>query len=497
MKKYKILSTAWVVNPIVGFIQQIKSIQIFSAVLLLVAFASCQKELADVNKNSNVSETAQPDYLLSNAIKSTSDTYWGTTNNLNGTLLFVQQVAKIQYTEVDRYIFSNTNFESPWKSFYSQSLTDLAKIIEIGQKTKNPNYTAVAKVLRSWVFSLLTDAYGDIPYSEAININDHITPKYDAQQDVYHGLLNELKEAADSIDATKKPISGDLLYAGNLTKWKHFANSLRYRIALRVADREPLLTKQIIAEIPVDQLIGDGEIAQLLYLASPNQNPIALFFETRDDYRVSKSIVETLKSLNDPRLAVFANKTETVTSEQYIGVPNGLSNSDASNLGFSKTSKIGSYFRQSQAPAVILSYAEVLFDRAEAAARGCTNENAEDLYNLAITASLKQFGITDNAVIATYLAQPSVKYDFTNYRKSIGNQKWIALFGQGPEAFAEWRRLDYPVLSPASAGVLNGKIPLRYIYPSSEQSLNSKSYKAAVAHQGEDILTTKLWFDVN
>lgn len=497
MKKFKILSSVRVVNPKLGFILRINSIHLLSAILMLVALASCQKELADANKNPNVSETAQPDYLLSNAIKSTSDTYWGTTNNLNGTMLFVQQVAKIQYTEVDRYIFSNTSFESPWKSFYSQSLTDLTKIIELGQKSNNPNYTAVAKVLRSWVFSLLTDAYGDIPYSEAIHINNHITPKYDAQQDVYHGLLNDLKEAADSIDATKKPISGDSIYAGNLTKWKHFANSLRYRIALRIADREPLLSKQIIAEIPVDQLIGNGEIAQLKYLVSPNQNPISLFFENRDDYRVSKSIVETLKSLNDPRLAVYADTTETTTPEHYIGVPNGLSNSDASALGFSKTSKIGSYFRQAKAPAIILSYAEVLFDRAEAAARGFTNENAEDLYNLAITASLNQFGITDNAVVLAYLAQPTVKYDLTNYRKSIGNQKWLALFGQGLEAFAEWRRLDYPILTPAAAGVLNGKIPLRYIYPGSEQSLNSKSYKDAVAHQGEDILTTKLWFDVN
>jgi len=497
MKKFKILSTAWIVNPSLRFIQRFNSIKILSAALLLATFVSCRKELLDANIDPNVSGTAQPDYLLSNAIKSTSDTYWGTTNNLNGTLLFVQHVAKIQYTEVDRYIFSNADFESPWKSFYAQSLTDLNKIIELGQKSNNPNYKSVGLILRSWVFSLLTDAYGDIPYSEAISIDNHITPKYDAQQDVYHGILNDLKVASDSIDPTGKPISGDIIYSGNLTKWKHFANSLRYRIALRIADREPQLSKQIISEIPVSQLIGDGEIAQLIYLVSPNQNPISQFFETRDDYRVSKSIVETLKSLNDPRLAIYANTTETVTPEQYIGVPNGLSNSDASALGFSRTSKIGSYFRQPQAPAVILSYAEVLFDRAEAAARGFTNENAEDLYNQAITASLKQYGVTDNTVIANYLAQPSVKYDLTNYRKSIGNQKWIALFGQGLEAFAEWRRLDYPVLTPAAAGVLNGKIPLRYIYPGSEQSLNSKSYKAAIAHQGDDLLTTKLWFDLN
>ncbi|BBE19880.1 hypothetical protein AQPE_4068 [Aquipluma nitroreducens] len=470
---------------------------IFLALLATAALTSCVQDLLDTNKNPNEAQIAQPDYLLTNAIKSSVDTYWGTTNNLDGTLLFAQHVAKIQYTEIDRYIASNTTFESPWKSFYSQGLRDLAEIIKIGETENQPNYKAVATIFRSWVFLLLTDAYGDIPYSQAININEYITPAYDAQKDVYHGLLNDLKTAVALIDPTKKAISGDVIYSGNLTKWKKFANSLRYRIALRIADKEPEVAKQAIAEIPVADLIGDGETAQLVYLTSPNQNPIALFFETRDDYRVSKSIVETLKSLNDPRLPVFANKTETATPEIYIGVPNGLTTSAASALGFSKTSKIGTYFTSPQTPGVILSTAEVLFGRAEAAARGFTTENAETLYNQAIKASLKQFGITSDDVVNAYLAQPSVKYNSANYKQSIGVQKWIALFGQGLEAFAEWRRLDYPQLPPAVAGTLDGKIPVRYIYPGSEQSLNLKNYKAAVARQGADALTIKLWFDVN
>lgn len=470
---------------------------IFLALLVTAALTSCVQDLLDTNKNPNEAQIAQPDYLLTNAIKSSVDTYWGTTNNLDGTLLFAQHVAKIQYTEIDRYIASNTTFESPWKSFYSQGLRDLAEIIKIGETENQPNYKAVATIFRSWVFLLLTDAYGDIPYSQAININEYITPAYDAQKDVYHGLLSDLKASVALIDPTKKAISGDVIYSGNLTKWKKFANSLRYRIALRIADKEPEVAKQAIAEIPVADLIGDGETAQLVYLTSPNQNPIALFFETRDDYRVSKSIVETLKSLNDPRLPVFANKTETATPEIYIGVPNGLTTSAASALGFSKTSKIGSYFTTPQTPGVILSTAEVLFGRAEAAARGFTTENAETLFNQAIKASLKQFGITSDDVVNAYLAQPSVKYNSANFKQSIGLQKWIALFGQGLEAFAEWRRLDYPQLPAAVAGTLDGKIPVRYIYPGSEQSLNLKNYKAAVARQGADALTTKLWFDVN
>ena len=144
-----------------------------------------------------------------------------------------------------------------------------------------------------------------------------------------------------------------------------------------------------------------------------------------------------------------------------------------------------------------MSYAEVLFDQAEAAARGFTNNNAADLYSKAIKASLDQYGITDNTVLTTYLSQPAVQYNAADFKKSIGEQKWIALFGQGLEAFAEWRRLDYPKLPPAVASVLgSGLMPVRFIYPGTEQTLNGQNYKQAVSDQGADVLTTKLWFDM-
>ncbi len=471
---------------------------IATALGLLLMVSACQDDLRDFNRNPNEAQTAQPDYLLSSAIKSSVDSYWGNNynNNLSSALLFAQHFAKIQYTDQDRYIYANDAFSEMWTTLYSKSLTDLNKIIELGEQTGHANYQGVALVLRSWAFSLLTDAYGDVPYSQATAIGQYLTPQYDAQPDVYKGVLNDLEQAAELIDPAGKAIGGDLIYNGNLTNWEKFANALRYRIALRIADREPELARQVIGELQGGALMGNNsEIAQLKYLASPNQNPIARFFETRDDYRISRSMVETLKGLNDPRLPVFANKTETATPEGYVGVPNGLTTSDASKLGFSRTSKIGTYFTRPESPAVIISYAEVLFNRAEAAARGFTGENAAELYGQAIAASMEQFGVTGESINA-YLAQPAVQFDPSNFRKSIGEQKWIALFGQGMEAFTEWRRLDYPQLPPAVAGVLNGKLPVRYIYPGSEQSLNRSSYQEAVSRQGEDLLTTKLWFDV-
>jgi hypothetical protein len=129
--------------------------------------------------------------------------------------------------------------------------------------------------------------------------------------------------------------------------------------------------------------------------------------------------------------------------------------------------------------------------------RGFITGDAADLYKQAVLASLAQYGIDDATVTANYLGQASVQYNAANYKQSVGNQKWIALFGQGLEAFAEWRRLDYPQLAPAVAGTLSGKMPVRFIYPGSEQSLNGANYQKAVAHQGPDLLTTKLWFDKN
>jgi hypothetical protein len=467
---------------------------------LLLSLASCKKELVKINANPNATQNPQPDYLLTGVIKSVADTsYWGVDNNMNSSLLFVQHWAKIQYTDPDRYIYTNASFQSLWANAYTKGITNLNQIIKIADTQANPNYKGVALVLRSWVFTLLTDQYGDIPYKQAANIDQYLTPVYDAQKDVYFALLDDLTTAQAALNPSGKVILGDVIYGNNIAQWKKFANSLRLRIALRISDREPAKAQQVLADIQAEgsgYISSNSDIAQLVYADSPNQNPISNLFDTRDDYRISKTIVDQLFALNDPRLPIYASPTQDATPQTYVGVPNGLLVGDASALGLTKTSKPGTYFLAPHAPAVIISYAEVLFDRAEAAARGFTTEDAESLYTQAIEASLNQYGVSATA-IATYTASAAVKYDASNFRKSIGNQKWIALFGQGLEAFAEWRRLGYPQLQPAVAGALNGQMPVRFIYPGTEQSLNSTSYRAAVAHQGADVLTTKLWFDVN
>ncbi len=471
---------------------------IVSIILVAFTLSSCSDQLDDINKNPNATETPLAPFLLTGSLKHGADLYWGSNSSFNSSLLFVQHWAKIQYTEPDRYQFANTDAEMTtlWNTGYATLITDLNTILAFPDAQANANYKGVALALRSWTFLLLADAYGDVPYKQA---GQTVTPAYDTQKDVYLGILNDLAQAQTLLDASKNAITGDIVYKADITKWKKFVNSLRLRIALRIADREADLAKQTIAAVvadPAGLISNNNETFRFTYISSPQQNPAAAWFETRDDYRISKTIVDKLYDLSDPRLPIYAQLPSDASVQNYVGAANGLSNSDANNQGFAKTSKPGAYFLKSESPAVIFSDAEVSFGLSEAVARGYISGNAEDYYKKAITASFTQFGITDPTVISTYLNQTSVKFDAANYKKSIGEQKWIAFFGQGLDAFAEWRRLDYPELEAGNATVLDGKIPSRFFYPGTEQSLNGKSYKAAVANQGNDLLTTKLWFDV-
>ena len=466
--------------------------------IILFAFllTSCGDTLDEINKNPNATETPLAPYLLTGTLKQGADLYWGDVNNFNSSLLFVQHWAKIQYTEPDRYDVSNTSFTTLWNTGYATLITDLNTILNFPEAQANSNYKGIALTLRSWTFLLLTDAYGSIPYREA---GQKVTPAYNTQKEVYTGLLEDLKQAQSLLSTTNGTVTGDLAYQGNILKWKKLVNSLRLRIALRIADREPVLAKQAAIEATSDAagvISSNSEIFQFIYTSSPQQNPAAAWFETRDDFRISKTLVDKLNEFSDPRLPVYAQLPSDASVGKYVGGANGLSNNDANSQGFAKTSKPGTYFLTSASPAVIASYSETLFNLSEAVARGFIPGDAEQYYNSAITASLNQFGVTNATTIANYLNQATVKYDATNYAKSIGTQKWIAFFGQGLDAFTEWRRLDYPVLTAGPATVLDGQIPSRFFYPGTEQSLNGSSYQAAVAVQGKDLLTTKLWFDV-
>lgn len=472
----------------------IRSLLIYAVLpLTALTIASCDDELSDINSNPNATENPQPAYLLSAAEYHAANWYMGSDLNYDATLLWVQHWAKIQYTEADCYNVSNSDFATVWDDAYATIIADLNAIISSSQS--NANERAVATIWRSWTFYQLTTLYGDVPYTE---YGKSVTPAYDTQEIVLKGLLNELDSAANNISSNNGTVSGDLIYSGDLSRWKQLAQSLRLRIALVLADREPDLARSVISRLysdPSQLIASNSDNAQFVFTSSPQWNPWANAFSARDDQRVSKTIIDKLKELSDPRLPIYAQLPEDSTVGDYEGGGNCLSADQANSQGFNKLSRPGTYFLRDDAPAVFFTFAEVNFIFAEAAARGIISADAAAYYDAGVKASLEQFGV--DADYSQYVAQASVAYDATRWAELIGWQKWISLYGQAPDAFTDWRRLGYPALKPGPSSVLdNGQMPRRLFYPNTEQSLNGANYRAAVAHQGADELTTRLWFDV-
>jgi len=456
---------------------------------LAVALSACS-DITSINNNPNGPTDVAPPAILSGVIQGAVNGVNGVNSlNVRGAGLFAQYYAEIQYRDEDRYILREV--DGGW-GFYSGDLEDAQRMINKGTKEGVPNWDAVGRIMKSYIYSVMTDAMGDIPYSEALKGDTVLHPKYDSQQDIYTALFADLKTASDEIaPAGIRFATGDLLYDGDMAEWKKFANSLRLRLAMHLTNVDAATAQnEAVAAVDAGVFDSNADNAQLMYLASPpNQNPIFNNAKSRDDYGMSKTYVDSLLSWNDPRLPVFAQPN---ASGNYQGLQNGL-------LGgppLSDISRIGAYWRETpNAPMALLTYSEVLFLEAEAAQRGWITGDPATLYNAAITASMQQYGVAA-ADIAAYLAQPRVQYTAATGRTQIAYQKWVSLFMQGMEGWTEWRRTGVPTLVPGPDAMLSAP-PQRLPYATSENVLNKQSLDAAVAAQGFGTYTAldkPLWF---
>jgi hypothetical protein len=496
--------------------------------ILALIMAGCKKDFADINTNKNSPTAVTPDLLLSGVIKSTMDRQvneaWGIGN------IVVQHHAKIQFVNEDRYGWNEQN--GIWSTVYGnyRNLQNIFTLVE--ENTASPYY-GVGLVLKSWMFSMVTDAYGDVPYSEAgkAKTDGIYQPKYDKQEDIYTGILADLKKANEVLaTANGTNFSGDILYGGgasSLLKWRKLANSLRLRYLLRISKKKNVAADmQAIISDPTNNPIftGNADNAELKYLAAaPNQWPLyGARVGSFDEFRVSKTLTDRLTVLADPRIRIFGRPTQASVSgasPQIQGVPNGLSDVDALayNGGVQGVSRIGYTFAclvcndagqaapdPSAARALLMTYAELQFILAEARQKGLiTTGTADGYYSAGITANFSYWQSVvptaynlNIAMPAGYLTQTSVALTGTDDEKlaKIALQKWVALYFNGLEAWFDWRRTNMPAIVPGPANLNNGKVPVRYIYPLSEQSLNKVNRTEAVQRQGNtDDLNTKMW----
>lgn len=474
---------------------------IFS-LLLVVAFAatSCD-DFEDLNVDPNEPSSA-PNSTLLTGVFTGSDDELGIDDLLGANIpvLYVQHLSETQYTESSRYNTVQFNFNG----WYTGPLVTLNQIIESNTNEatsaaaaaygSNNNQIAVARILRAYIFHVLTDRWGALPYSEALQGATDFSPAYDSQEDIYTGLLTELNEATAQMDGGAGP-AGDILFSGNMASWAQFANTLRATIAMRMSG-----VAATTARAEFEDAVSDGLITSdvmYAFLAETNhQNPWYGRFITRTDYAISETLVDYMSAVNDPRLPAFAEPAlETGT---YVGMPYGII--DAGDITNSAVSFITSDIISTQdAPLAIFTVAQTEFMLAEAALNGWNvSGTAQSHYEAAIQASMEQWGVYDATAYAAYIADPGVAYNAANAMQLIGEQKWVALYLQGYEAWSEWRRTGYPALTPAPDAVNNsGEIPVRQGYPSSEADLNSENYEAAVQMNGADGLDTRLWWDMN
>ncbi|MDH3711973.1 MAG: SusD/RagB family nutrient-binding outer membrane lipoprotein, partial [Cyclobacteriaceae bacterium] len=351
----------------------------------------------------------------------------------------------------------------------------------------------------------VTDRFGDIPYSQALQAPDILAPVFDEQSAVYSGVFNTLSDAVSMMDAGAGP-TGDIMLGGDMAMWAKFANTMRLVAALRLSNVDPTKGSAEFNAAMAAGVIATDNSENITYqhLADANnQNPWYGRFLTRKDYTLANTLVDYMHStanggmMNvamDPRLPVFGDGTESSGGTEIVGMVYGISEADAGAISNEDVSFLGAKLQEQDAPTYIYTAAQVLFSMAEAVELGWISGDTEQFYNDAIQASLDQYGV--GAGYADYMLNTEVAFDSNRALEQIGNQKWVALFLNGYEGWAEWRRTGYPALEPAVAAQNpSGEIPVRQAYPTWEPDLNGDNYAAVVARQGEDGLDTKVWWD--
>lgn len=476
------------------------------ALSLMVMAAACTDDFEELNTNPNYPTSVDPQYLLPHALQVSVDNYWGNKTR-NQRLNFDHAMSWIGYLTRNIYENEGDNYNvqpsvniTNWEVFYTDGMINFQKIAVLaGPESDNPNanYEAIGIGMKAWIGSLLTDVWGAVPYSEAVagTADEAVySPAYDSQEAVYAAIIADLALANEKLNPDGPTIRGDILFNGDIMMWKKFFNSTRFKLlnrqAHKVASSAGEMQAMLADPATYPMMESNDEIAQLAYGALPTVNPWndILIQQGRTDWNINSMLVDKLSTLEDPRLEVYAIPGSLV--DEISGHPSGLPTEIATTfLGYSATIN-PDVFAQTTSPAVLMSYAELLFTQAEAVVDGDISGDAQALYEAGVEAAFGQYGLS---VPDGYLdaAGPATK-------ENIMTQKWIALFGQGIEAWTEYRRTGFPVMPQADPNAQfqnDGVLPTRLVYPSTESSLNEVNLAAGVAlNGGPDDMKTELWW---
>lgn len=443
---------------------------IYILIGLLGLLPACTKDFQKLNVDPNNPTEASSQSILLQAQRNISRILLDD-NNVFVVLNWVQYNAPLGYREQP--------FDFDWNTDatyngVSTVLRNLERLRKQAINNGHVNYEAIAMIMEAWVFSNLTDLYGDIPYSESLKGSEGILyPKYDSQQDIYNDLVIKLKDAAAKIDvlqtAGKVDGASDIFCQGDMLKWKRFANSFRARIYIRMSESDNLQAKKGLEEIFGDPdeypVIDDNKynVGVAFIESTPGQNNNYWVQRSRGGSvsAVSTTMVDLLCKNDDPRRKILLNPTKKSLDsvkakvwDKYVyqGVPAVLSGpfisfsqSDVSTVGDAISLD---YYR----PIDLITFAEVMFIRAEGANKGYTLGDAKEYYEKGITGSMKKWGVSDPNIISQYVNGPFASYDATKAKMQILTQRYIDQFHQALNTFAMIRRSGYPNLGWISVG---------------------------------------------
>lgn len=482
-------------------------VSLITFVLVAVTFSACDEfDVVNVNPDVASSIDNNPELLLTgiqrDAINRMVGSSWSEGN------LMAQYGARIVFTSFDLFDWGDQS--GAWDRLYL-SIRDAKALQTIATENGLASYEAVSIILQSWMFQILTDMWGDIPYSEAskaIAEDPIFGPAYDAQEDIYTGLLANLEKANQLLSGANLPsIKGDIVFDGDLEKWRKFGNSLRLRVAMRLSEIKPATAQAEIAKVYNDPgqypvMESNDDNAVLVYLTSfPNAHPVSEAARYRvgsyNEYRISETLEGVLRDYNDPRLDFFADPTANSVAEgnpMISGMQNGIVDGPAyeykgGDAFLSKFNIDFFHFDPNANEGRLMTYSEVAFIYAEAAQRGWITADAAEMYDAGVTANFDYWNV---AMPADYLTGIAA-YD--GQLETIANQKYIALFYIDFQGFIEYKRTGFPTTIQPGPDAFYSTYPSRFEYPSKEQALNATNYQAAIGRQGADEITTKVWWE--
>ncbi|MBS4055957.1 MAG: SusD/RagB family nutrient-binding outer membrane lipoprotein [Bacteroidales bacterium] len=461
---------------------------------------SCTKNFDDFNTDKKRAVEVPGQFLFANAQKALADQYSNTNVNRNNWKLFAQYWTETTYTDEANYDVVNRNIGNTlYRYYYRDILLDLKEArrlvnLEVTEgdaaAATKQNKLYLIDLVEVYAYNQMVDIFGDIPYTEALDI-ENISPVYDDAFAIYQDLLARAKAAADGLDANNESFGGDdLMMGGDVAMWKKFANTLIVKMGITLSTVDAAMAKSYV-EGAYANAFGPGERCEFAYPGAANSNPLFqdLIQSGRHDFVPANTIVDLMNGLTDPRLPKYFE----INGDTYRGGVYGESSA------FSQYSHVCDRVQAENYAAVMLDYTDLAFYLAEAAERGFSvGGSAATWYENGVNSSMEYWEV-DAADAAAYLAQANVAYATApgDWKQKIGTQAWLAFYVRGLEGWTSYRRLGYPVMNipPSPAESANGAVPRRHTYAINEQTLNKENFTAAAAKIGGDELSTNLFWD--